>query len=178
MQKLNKATVNAIAHNIIIDNVLQTAWDFVCSLAPTNEFDYAFTNTATEDYCDTSWHVVQNVKLHESLDLIDANDMYNNATDLFYNFVDTNLATLTVEDVYDTLNSISGDTAMRDTYYSLYEEHYKNFVADNPLYKFVEGEYTSSLTSTHTYADKVALVKDYLSKYNAVDYIQLNNSLD
>ena len=178
MQKLNKQTVNAVAHNIIIDNVLQTAWDFVCSLAPTNEFDYAFTNTATEDYCDTSWHVVQNVKLHESLDLIDANDMYNNATDLFYNFVDTNLATLTVEDVYDTLNSISGDTAMRDTYYSLYEEHYKNFVADNPKYKFVEGEYTSSLTSTHTYADKVALVKDYLSKYNAVDYIQLNNSLD
>ena len=178
MQKLNKATVNAIAHNIIIDRVLQTAWDFVCSLAPTNEFDYAYTNTATEDYCDTSWHVVQNVKLHESLDLIDATDMYNNATQLFYNFVDTNLATVTVEDVYDTLNSISGDTAMRDTYYSLYEEHYKNFVADNPLYKFVEGDYTHTLTSTHSYADKVKLVNDYLSKYNAVDYIQLNNSLD
>ena len=178
MQKLSKATVNAIAHNIIIDNVLQTAWDFVCSLAPTNEFDYAFTNTATEDYCDTSWHVVQNVKLYESLDLIDATDMYNNATQLFSNFVETNLATLSVEDVYDTLNSISGDTAMRDTYYSLYEEHYENFVANNPKYKLVEDEYSRTLTSTHSYSDKVALVNDYLSKYNAVDYIQLNNDLN
>ena len=178
MQKLNKATVNAIAHNIIIDNVLKTAWDFVCSLAPTNEFDYAFTNTATEDYCDTSWHVVQNVKLHESLDLIDANDMYYNATQLFNDFLDTNLATLTVEEVYDTLNSISGDTAMRDTYYSLYKEHYSNFVANNPAYKFVEGEYTHTLTSTHTYADKKQLVSDYLTQYDCADYIQLNNDLD
>ena len=178
MQKLNKATVNAIAHNIIIDNVLQTAWDFVTSLAPTNEFDYAYTNTATEDYCDTSWHVVQNVKLYESLDLIDAVDMYNNATQLFSNFVNTNLATLSVEDVYNTLNDISGDTAMRDTYYSLYDEHYENFVANNPKYKLVEDDYSRTLTSTHSYSDKVALVNDYLSKYNAVDYIQLNNDLN
>ena len=70
MQKLNKATVNAIAHNIIIDNVLKTAWDFVCSLAPTNEFDYAYTNTATEDYCDTTWHTVPVSYTHLTLPTI------------------------------------------------------------------------------------------------------------
>ena len=164
--------------NIIIDNVLKTAWDFVCSLAPTNEFDYAYTNTATEDYCDTTWHTVQNVKLHESLDLIDATDMYNTATAHFYNFVDTNLANVTVEDVYETLNSISGDTAMRDTYYSLLREHFDNFVANNPAYKFVEGEYADTFTSVHTYADKKQLVSDYLTEYDCADYIQLNNDLD
>ena len=179
MQKLSKATVNAIAHNIKIDNVLQTAWDFVCSLAPTNEFDYAYTNTATEDYCDTSWHVVQNVKLYESLDLIDATDMYNNATQLFSNFVETNLATLSVEDVYDTLNSISGDTAMREEYYSNLVSHFKKFVADNKQFALEETEYRGNyvLTSTHSQAQKNKLVHDYCSRYDAYEYVELNNEL-
>ena len=178
MQKLNKKTVNAIAHNIILDSVLQTAWDFVCSLAPTNDFEYAYTNSATEDYCDTTWHVVQNVVLHESLDLQDANEMYNTAVDNYYNFVNVNLATVSVEDVYESLNSISGDTAMRDTYYSLLREHFKQFVAHNTLYKFVEGEYSYTLTSTHSYADKVQLVTDYLAQYDCADYIQLDNTIN
>ena len=178
MQKLNKATVNAIAHNIIIDNVLKCAWDFVCSLAPTNEFEYAFTNTATEDYCDTSWHVVQNVKLYDSLDLIDQRDMYETASGSFYNFVEVNVQDLTVSEIYENLDSISGDTAMRENYYTLLEEHFEQFVKENPLYKFVEGDYTHALTSVHTYADKEALVNDYLTKYNAVKHIQLNNDLD
>ena len=111
--------------------MLQSAWDFVCSLAPTNEFEYAYTNSATEDYCDTIWHTTQNVKLHESLNLIDARDMYNTAVDNYYNFVDTNLADLTVEAVYESLDSISGDTAMRDSYYAQLRSHFKQFVADN-----------------------------------------------
>ena len=179
MQKLNEKTVNAVAHNIILDSVLQTAWAFVCSLAPTNDFEYAYTNSATEDYCDTTWHVVQNVVLHESLDLQDANEMYNTAVDNYYNFVNVNLATVSVEDVYESLNSISGDTAMRDTYYSLLREHFNNFVAHNTLYKFVEDEYYSyTLTSTHTYADKVQLVTDYLAQYDCADYIQLDNTIN
>ena len=178
MQKLNEKTVNAVAHNIILDSVLQTAWDFVCSLAPTNDFEYAYTNSATEDYCDTTWHVVQNVVLHESLDLQDANEMYNTAVDNYYNFVNVNLATVSVEDVYESLNSISGDTAMRDTYYSLLREHFNNFVADNSAYKFVEDDYSYTLTSTHTYADKVQLVTDYLAQYDCADYIQLDNTIN
>jgi hypothetical protein len=178
--KLNKQTVLAVAHNIIIDSVLKCAWDFVTSLAPTNEFEYAYTNTATEDYCDTSWHVVQNVKLYESLDYIDTVDMYNNATQLFSNFVETNLANVTVEEVYATLDNISGDTAMRDNYYAHLRSHFKQFVQNNPLFALEETEYDYcyKLVSKHTYADKVALVNNYLSKYNAVDYIQLNNTID
>ena len=119
MKKLDDKTVNAIAHNIIIDQVLNVAWDFVCSLAPTNEFDYAHVNSATEDYCDTSWHVTQNVTLHQSLDLIDAKDMYDNAWDNYNMLLDTNTQKLSASSIFKQLDDISGDTAMRDNYYSL-----------------------------------------------------------
>ena len=76
MQKtLNKKTVNAIAHNIIVGDAIASAWDFVTSMQVHNEFEYAFCNSATGDYCDTLWHTTQNVKLGQSLDLIDQNDI-------------------------------------------------------------------------------------------------------
>ena len=179
MQKLTKQQINAVAHNLILGTVLESAWDFVCSLAPTNEFDYAFTNTASEDYCDTLWHTTQNVKLHESLDLIDARDMYDNAVGAFDSFTNVNLATLSVEEVYATLDDISGDTAMRENYYSLLHQHFSNFVDSNPHYKLEETEYKGcyKLVSTHTTAQKSALVNDYVTKYDAVDYIELNNEI-
>ena len=179
MQKLNKQTVNAISHNIILDKVLQTAWDFVCNLAPTNEFDYAFVNSACEDYCDTSWHVTQNVKLHESLDLIDARDMYDNAVDNFSSMLDTNIATLCVEDVYESLDSISGDTAMRENYYSQLLTHFEEFVKANPQYALESTEYKGcyKLVSNHTYAQRKQLVVDYLTQYDASEYIELNNEI-
>ena len=160
--------------------MLKCAWDFVCSLAPTNEFEYAFTNTATEDYCDTSWHVVQNVKLYDSLDLIDQRDMYETASGSFYNFVEVNVQDLTVSEIYETLDSISGDTAMRDTYYSLLEEHFRDFVKQNPLFKLEDTEYKGcyKLVSTHTYADKKQLVSDYLKQYDAHKFVQLNNTIN
>lgn len=178
--KLNKQTVNAVAHNIIIDTVLQSAWDFVCSLAPTNEFEYAYTNSATEDYCDTIWHTTQNVKLHESLNLIDARDMYNTAVDNYYNFVDTNLADLTVEAVYESLDSISGDTAMRDSYYAQLRSHFKQFVADNKHFALEETEYAYcyKLVSKHSYADKKQLVSNYLNRFDAYEYVELNNTIN
>ena len=179
MQKLNKQTVNAISHNIILDKVLNCAWDFVCNLAPTNEFDYAFVNSACEDYCDTSWHVTQNVKLHESLDLIDARDMYDTALSNFHNFLDTNIANLTVEEVYENLDDISGDTAMRENYYSLLTSHFQNFVKANPQYVLESTEYKGcyKLVSTHTYAQRKQLVVDYLTQYDASEYIELNNEI-
>tara|TARA_B100000073_G_scaffold107575_1_gene86497 strand:- start:115 stop:657 length:543 start_codon:yes stop_codon:yes gene_type:complete len=179
MQKLTNQQINAVAHNLIIGTVLESAWDFVCSLAPTNEFDYAFTNTASEDYCDTIWHTTQNVKLHESLDLIDARDMYDNAVGAFNNFVNTNLADLTVEEVYATLDDISGDTAMRDNYYAQLRSHFAKFVADNPLFALEETEYDYcyKLVSTHNPAQKSALVREYVEEHDAVDYIELNNDL-
>lgn len=177
---LTKAQVNAISHNIIIGTVLQSAWDFVCNLAPTNEFEYAYLNSATEDYCDTSWHVTQNVMLHESLCYIDARDMYENATQLYSNFVDTNLANISVEEVYDTLDNISGDTAMRENYYCQLEEHFKKFTKDNVHFVLEETEYKGchKLVSKHTYADKKQLVSDYLNRFNAYEYIELNNTMD
>ena len=43
MQKtLNKKTVNAIAHNLIVGDAITSAWDFVTSMQVHNEFDYAF----------------------------------------------------------------------------------------------------------------------------------------
>ena len=180
MQKLNKQTVNAVAHNLILDKVLKTAWDFVCSLAPTNDFEYAFVNSAAEDYCDTIWHTTQNVTLHESLDLIDATDMYNTAVAHFHNFLNTNLADLTVEEVYEYLDDISGDTAMRDNYYALLRTHFKQFVADNKHFALeeTEYEYCYKLVSKHTYADKVQLVSQYLNEHSAHDLVQLNNTIN
>jgi len=179
MQKLNKQTVNAIAHNIILDKVLQSAWDFVCNLAPTNEFDYAFVNSACEDYCDTSWHVTQNVKLSESLDLIDARDMYDTALSNFTGLLDTNIATLTVEDVYATLDEISGDTAMRENYYSYLTSHFEAFTKSDSNYALQSTQYKGcyKLVSTHTYAQREQLVVDYLTKYDAYEHIELNNDL-
>ena len=178
--KLTKSVVNAVAHNLILEDVLASAWDFVCSLAPTKDFDYAFVNSATEDYCDTIWHTTQNVKLHDSLELIDMRDMYNTAVDNFYNFVDTNLATVTVEEVYETLDSISGDTAMRDSYYAQLRSHFKQFTQNNPLFALEETEYAYcyKLVSKHTYADKKQLVSNYLNRYDAHDYVELNNTIN
>ena len=179
MQKLNKATVNAISHNIILGKVLESAWDFVCNLAPTNEFDYAFVNSACEDYCDTSWHVTQNVTISESLDLIDARDMYDTALSNYSSFLDTNIADLTVEEVYETLDDISGDTAMRESYYSLLRTHFEEFVKSDSNYALESTQYKGcfKLVSTHTYSQRKALVEDYLTKYDASEYIQLNNDL-
>lgn len=179
MQKLNKKNVNAIAHNIIIEDVLASAWDFVCSLAATRDFDYAFVNTATEDYMDTIWHTTQNVQISESLLQIDNEDMYNNALYLYKaNFLNVNLQDISVEEVYETLDNISGDTAMRDTYYSLLRTHFENFVADNKHFALEEADYYCyKLVSKHTYADKVKLVTDYLTRYDAHDYVELNNTI-
>ena len=179
MQKLNKQTVNAIAHNLILDNVLQTAWAFVCNLAPTNEFNYAFVNSAAEDYCDTIWHTTQNVKLHESLDLIDARDMYTTAFDNYSCMLDTNLATLSVEDVYENLDDISGDTAMRENYYSLLRTHFEEFVKSDSNYALESTEYKGcyKLVSKHTYAQREELVRGYLEEHSAYDLIELNNTI-
>ena len=179
MQKLNKQTVNAIAHNLILDNVLQTAWDFVCNLAPTNEFNYAFVNSAAEDYCDTIWHTTQNVKLHESLDLIDARDMYTTAFDNYSCMLDTNLATLSVEDVYANLDDISGDTAMRENYYSLLRAHFEEFTKSDSNYALESTEYKGcyKLVSKHTYAQREELVRSYLEEHSAYDLIELNNTI-
>jgi len=179
MQKLNKATVNAISHNIILGKVLESAWDFVCNLAPTNEFDYAFVNSACEDYCDTSWHVTQNVTISESLDLIDARDMYDTALSNYSSFLDTNIADLSVEEVYETLDDISGDTAMRESYYSLLRTHFEEFVKSDSNYALESTQYKGcfKLVSTHTYSQRKALVEDYLTKYDASEYIQLNNTI-
>ena len=179
MQKLNKQTVNAISHNIILDKVLNCAWDFVCNLAPTNEFDYAFVNSACEDYCDTSWHVTQNVTISESLDLIDARDMYDTALSNFHNFLDTNIANLTVEEVYENLDDISGDTAMRESYYSYLRTHFEEFTKANPQFALQSTEYKGcyKLVSTHTYAQRKQLVVDYLTQYDASEYIELNNEI-
>jgi len=177
MQKLTKQTVNAIAHNLILDTVLQSAWDFVCNLAPTNEFNYAFVNSAAEDYCDTIWHTTQNVKLSESLDLIDARDMYTNALDNYSCLLDTNIADLTVESVYETLDEIYGDTAMRENYYSLLRAHFEEFTLSDSNYALQSTEYKGRyvLVSKHTYAQREELVRSYLEEHDAYDLIDLNN---
>ena len=177
--KLDRATVNAVAHNLILDKVLQSAWDFVCNLAPTNEFDYAFVNSASEDYCDTIWHTTQNVKLGESIDLIDARDMYDCAVDNFSTMLDTNIANISVEDVYENLDEIYGDTAMRENYYSLLRSHFENFVKSDSKYALESTEYKGRyvLTSKHSYADKLQLVSAYLEEHDAYDYVDLNNTI-
>lgn len=177
--KLDSATVNAVAHNLILDNVLQCAWDFVCNLAPTNSFEYAFVNSASEDYCDTIWHTTQNVKLGESLDLIDSRDMYDSAVDNFSSMLDTNIADLTVEAVYENMDEIYGDTAMRENYYSLLRSHFEQFTKSDSNYALQSTEYKGRyvLTSKHSYADKLQLVTAYLEEHDAYDYIDLNNDL-
>ena len=177
--KLTKKQIDAVAHNLILDKVLQSAWDFVCNLAPTNEFDYAFVNSAAEDYCDTIWQTTQNVKLHESLDLMDANSMYETARDNFSCLLDTNLANLTVEEVYETLDDISGDTAMRESYYSMLAQHFQNFTKSDSNYALQSTEYKGCyvLVSKHTYAQREELVQQYLDKYDAYDLVELNNDL-
>ena len=179
--KLTTAQIDAVAHNILIEEVLQTAWDFVNSLGDEAQFDYAFTNTSTEDYMDTTWHTVQNVKLHYSLLQVDSEDMYNNAKTLFVNnFVDVNLATITVEEVYDTLNSISGDTAMRDAYYDKLNWHFKQLAEKNSKFAFKrEGEYEAyKLTTVLTAKGKRKLVEDYVNNYTYKEEdIVLNNEI-
>ena len=177
--KLTKKQIDAVAHNIILDKVIQCAWDFVCNLAPTNEFDYAFVNSAAEDYCDTIWQTTQNVTLHESLDLIDATDMYETARGNFACLLDTNIATLTVEKVYDTLDEISGDTAMRESYYSQLCSHFEQFVKSDRNYELQSTEYKGcyKLASNHTAAQRKALVTDYLEEHDAYELVELNNDL-
>ena len=181
MQKLNKKTVNAIAHNLIVGDAITHAWDFVTNMQVHNEFDYAFVNSAADDYCDTCWHTTQNVKLGQSMDLIDQKDMADTAYNNFmYAFEDVNIAEITVEDVYKALDSIDGDTAMRENYYMQLQQHFKNFVESNTQYKLVEnkkykGNYT--LVSKHTAKQKEKMVVDYLNKYDAYEHIELNNEL-
>jgi len=179
MQKLTKQQINAVAHNLILEEVLAVAWDFVCAMVPTNEWEYAFTNSASEDYMDTLWQTTQNVELHESLMLYDAKTMYDAAYDNYSSLLNRNLAELTVSDIYETLDDISGDTAMREEYYSNLVHHFKKFTADNTDYKLEETEYRGHyvLTSTHTQAQKNSLVHDYCSRYDAYEYVELNNEL-
>ena len=180
MQKLNKKTVNAIAHNIIVDEAIQTAWCFVTNMQIHNDFEYAFCNSATGDYCDTLWHTTQNVKLGQSLDLIDQKDMADTAYDNFMGaFEDVNIQEISVEDVYEAMYSISGDTAMRDNYYSNLREHFKGFAKSNTQFAFEETEYKGcyKFVSKHTAKQKEKMVRDYLNKYDAWEYIQLNNDL-
>ena len=106
--------------------------------------------------------------------------MYDNALHLFTaNFLNQNLAEITVEEVYATLDDISGDTAMREEYYATLVHHFKQFVAKNPLFKLEESEYKGcyKLTSVHTYSDKKQLVSNYLNRYDAHDLVELNNSI-
>ena len=177
--KLSKKQIDAVAHNLILDKAIQCAWEFVCNLAPTNDFDYAFTNTAAEDYCDTIWQTTQNVKLHESLDLIDARDMYNTAVDNYSCLLDTNIATLTVEDVYETLDDISGDTAMRESYYSILHSHFEQFTKSDSNYALCSTQYKGcyKLVSVHTAAQREELVVNYLEEYDAYNLVELNNEI-
>ena len=178
--KLTKKTVNAIAHNLIMDNAIQTAWSFVTEMQVGNDFDYAFVNSAADDYCDTSWHTTQNVKLGQSMDLIDAKDMADTAYDNFMGFMDKNIADMTVADVYKEMDEIGGDTAMRESYYSQLQWHFEKMCKADSNFELVEhrewkGNYT--LVSKHTAKTKEKMVVDYLEKYDAYEYIELDNEL-
>ena len=177
MQKLTTQQINAVAHNLILEEVLATAWDFVCAMVPTNDWEYAFTNSAAEDYMDTLWQTTQNVTMHESLNLYDAKTMYDAAYDNYSSLLNRNLADLTVSDIYETLDDISGDTAMREEYYCNLVSHFKRFVADNKQFALEETEYRGNyvLTSTHSQAEKNKMVHDYCSRYDAYEYVELNN---
>ena len=180
-KKLNKKTVNAIAHNLIMDSAIQTAWDFVTDMQVHNEFDYAFVNSAADDYCDTCWHTTQNVKIGESLDLIDQKDMADTAYDNFMGaLTGRNIAEMAVEDVYAALDSIDGDTAMRENYYSNLKWHFEKMCKADSNFELVEhnewkGNYT--LVSKHSAKTKEKMVAEYLEKYDAYEHIELNNEL-
>ena len=180
MQKLNKKTVNAIAHNIIVGDAIASAWDFVTSMQVCNEFEYAFCNSATGDYCDTLWHTTQNVKLGQSMDLIDQKDMADTAYNNFVGaFEDVNIQEIAVEDVYTALDSISGDTAMRDNYYFNLRQHFEAFVKSNTDYALEETEFKGhfKFVSKHTQKQKEKLVRDYLNTFDAWEHVELNNDL-
>lgn len=178
---LTTAQIDAVAHNLLIEEVLTCAWDFVNSLGDEAQFDYAFTNTAVEDYMDTTWHTTQNVKMHRSMLQCDSEDMYNNAKTIFVNnFVDVNLATLTAETVYATLDNISGDTAMREEYYAKLSDHFKQFANNNKHFAFDKvGKYDDyKLTCVATAKQREALVRDYIGNYTYTqDCIVLNNTV-
>ena len=179
--KLTKKTIDAIAHNLIVGQAIECAWDFVTSMQVGKDFDYAFCNSATGDYCDTLWHTTQNVKLGQSLDLIDQKDMADTAYDNFMGaFEDVNIQEIQVEDVFEALDSIGGDTAMRENYYSNLCQHFDRFVKSNTQFELVahpkwKGEYT--LVSKHTPKQKEKLVRDYLNKFDAWEHVELNNDL-
>jgi hypothetical protein len=178
--KLTVKQINAVAHNLIMDDAIQTAWAFVTDMSVCNDFDYAFVNSASDDYCDTCWHTTQNVKLGQSLDLIDAKDMADTAYDNFMGLMDNNIAEMTVEDVYKEMDSIGGDTAMRESYYSQLVSHFKEMCKSDSNFELVahaeyKGEYT--LVSKHTAKTKEKMVMAYLEKYDAYKYIELNNEL-
>jgi len=178
--KLTKKTINAIAHNLIMDSAIQTAWSFVTGMSVGNDFEYAFVNSAADDYCDTCWHTTQNVKLGESLDLIDAKDMADTAYDNFGTLLGKNIAEMTVADVYEAMDEIGGDTAMRESYYSQLASHFKAMCKADSNFELVEhaewrGNYT--LVSKHTASQKEKMVVDYLNKYDAYDHIELDNEL-
>jgi len=179
--KLTKKTIDAIAHNLIVGQAIECAWDFVTSMQVGKDFDYAFCNSATGDYCDTLWHTTQNVKLGQSLDLIDQKDMADTAYDNFMGaFEDVNIQEIMVEDVFEALDSIGGDTAMRENYYSNLCQHFDRFVKSNTQFELVahpkwKGEYT--LVSKHTPKQKEKLVLDYLNKFDAWEHVELNNDL-
>ena len=78
------------------------------------------------------------------------------------------------------MDSIDGDTAMRENYYMQLQQHFKNFVDQNTQYKLVahpefRGNYT--LVSKHTAKQKEKMVREYLEKYDAWEHIELNNDL-
>ena len=178
--KLTKKTVNAIAHNLIMDDAIQTAWSFVTEMQVGNDFDYAFVNSASDDYCDTCWHTTQNVKLGQSMDLTDAKDMADTAYDNFMCLLNKNIAEMTVEDVYKEMDSIGGDTAMRESYYSQLVSHFKAMCKADSNFELVEhkewrGNYT--LVSKHTAQQKEKMVVEYLEKYDAYEYIEMDNEL-
>ena len=178
--KITSAVKNAIAHNILIEEVLQSAWDFVTSLGDNSDFDYAFVNSAAEDYMDTCWHTTQNVKINFSLLQQDEVDMYDNAKTIFVNnFVDENLADLTAEYVYASLDDISGDTAMRENYYARLREHFANFVKDNKHFALQETEYKGcyKLVTTATAKKKSKIALDYLNRWDCEEYIEMGNEI-
>jgi hypothetical protein len=178
--KLTKKTINAIAHNLIMDDAIQTAWSFVTGMSVGNDFEYAFVNSAADDYCDTCWHTTQNVKLGESLDLVDAKAMADTAYDNFGSLLGKNIAEMTVADVYEAMDEIGGDTAMRESYYSQLQRHFEAMCKADSNFELVEhaewrGNYT--LVSKHSAKAKEQMVVAYLDKYDAYDHIELDNEL-
>jgi hypothetical protein len=85
-----------------------------------------------------------------------------------------------VEDTYEAMTDIGGDTAMRENYYSNLQWHFERMVKQDPNFKLVEspqwaGNYT--LVSKHSAKTKEKMVVDYLEKYDAYDHIELDNEL-